>query len=1325
MARTAPVPNIPAIPGMNPGVFVMGGGAGGGGAGGRRGNGSGGQQGGRGRNGGRGAEGGSRNACSRRGSCVPTHPGHRGPASRGDPVDVMGGRTFVDAEPDLALPGPLPFVLARSYSSDRAMVDVGFGHGWSHSFAWSARVGRRAVEVTDAEGAQLLLPLPGVDEALLGAEGWVVRRAAEERLELVREDGLRLVLDAPLGDGKLGLSAVLDRYNNRISLIYERGILVAFEDSAGRAILVRRDGRGRIAALEVPSRDGFSSGSLVVRYSYTTAGDLAEVVDPDGFVTSFDYEEHRITKHRYPGGMVFHYRYDAQGRCVETWGAPETGVEPCLDPDLPATLADRRTPAKGILHCVFEYGPDGYCEVVDAALVQRYSPDGDGRLDRVVHNASVVTRTYDERGHVASYTDPLGATIRWERDECGRPLKITDPIGRTLAVERDTDGHIRSFTDPSGATTTVERVGRRLIWRDPIGAVFEVEVDERGLTTETVAPNGGRTRYRYDRPGNLIERTDALGRTWRFSYDFWGRRRSAIDPAGAVTWYSYSARGDLLAITDAEGRAVQMTYDGLGNVTAVTYANGRTERYRWGGLGWLHQVEIGGAVIATQLYDREGRLVAIIDAAGARHTFEHDARGLVLSERSFDGAQRRYGYDLAGRLTSLVDERGERTELLYDLAGQLVARLYDDGSKDEFTHDEAGRLVEATRGSVRVELRYNAVGWLVEERQTVGAETMTVHVDYDAMGRPVRRWTERGRGVAWERDLMGGASAMILGAGQRITFEQDEGGRERARVLPGGGRIEMELGPEGLLRAQRVSRTMTTASVRPGEPAWVGEIDAGLTVARRYDRDADGELLRVDDSLLGAFRLDRDALGRLAALVGDHEGDGTRTRHYLFDPTGNLLRGPAGEPAEFGPGNRLKRVGGREVATDAAGRVIAITEGEAGHRLTTRFVWDATGLLEAVERPDGTRVAFAYDTFARRLAKRVIDPAGRTLSSTRYVWDGARVLEERRRTADGERIRVFLTDDESGAPLAQAEGKEWFFCVADELGAVHHLVRGDGQLAGSTLRDPWGGVERREGDAEAPLGFLGQIADEETGLFYNRYRYYDPRIGRYLSPDPLGVHGGLNVFSYADNDPSTHVDPDGLLPMAVITQPGRPDIVGRSGQVPQRGDPGFDPAVGYAHYNARVALGGGPGRQAGNEGCAEISALHQMAQQIRADNPNRRMSRAEVRREMQRRFRNGARISTNNGMNGGGPAMCPCHMCAQTFRELGLHPGNINQGAAANATGGVAAPNPGRGNNRGLWDGQSIWRNNRNENTSRQENDAANGLIGATQPSRTPPFTGT
>lgn len=121
-----------------------------------------------------------------------------------------------------------------------------------------------------------------------------------------------------------------------------------------------------------------------MRYTYSTAGDLAEVVEPDGFVTSFDDDDPRITKHRYPGGMVFHDRYDAQGRCVETWGAPEVGADPCLDPDLPPVLADRRTPAKGILHCVFEYGPDGYCEIVDSALVQRYRPDGAGRSRRTL-----------------------------------------------------------------------------------------------------------------------------------------------------------------------------------------------------------------------------------------------------------------------------------------------------------------------------------------------------------------------------------------------------------------------------------------------------------------------------------------------------------------------------------------------------------------------------------------------------------------------------------------------------------------------------------------------------------------------------------------------------------------------------------------------------------------------------------------------------------------------------------------------------------------------------------------------------------------------------
>jgi RHS repeat-associated protein len=311
------------------------------------------------------------------------------------------------------------------------------------------------------------------------------------------------------------------------------------------------------------------------------------------------------------------------------------------------------------------------------------------------------------------------------------------------------------------------------------------------------------------------------------------------------------------------------------------------------------------------------------------------------------------------------------------------------------------------------------------------------------------------------------------------------------------------------------------------------------------------------------------------------------------------------------------------------------------------------------------------------------------------------------------------------------------------VGAPERLVGPAGEVVCELDRSAFGAKVKEGGRTTTPLRFPGQYEDEETGLVYNRYRYFDPAMGRYLSADPAGLDGGFNGFDYAGNAPTRFVDPSGLMPFSTVRNAAgnNPDNKDFTDPKNRRGVPGDiegksqgerggktaedhrekhykDPAITEAVKNAQKARN--PKQTAtGDTTCAEVDALHKMASQIRAEGNAQRtakgkpkMTNEEVRAELQKRFRNGATIETTNE---DGEGMAPCPMCAQIFRELGLHPANIGE----DAKGGVIGPNnkdETKVNKMGRWDG--TWTQSSERTKSREKNIT-------TVPSSTPPFADT
>ena len=85
-----------------------------------------------------------------------------------------------------------------------------------------------------------------------------------------------------------------------------------------------------------------------------------------------------------------------------------------------------------------------------------------------------------------------------------------------------------------------------------------------------------------------------------------------------------------------------------------------------------------------------------------------------------------------------------------------------------------------------------------------------------------------------------------------------------------------------------------------------------------------------------------------------------------------------------------------------------------------------------------------------------------------------------------------------------------------------------GVLTATYQYDPWGNLVASTGTVENPLRFTAREYDEESGLYYLRFRYYDPEVGRFISRDPIGMHGGINLYSYVHNNPNRWRDPYGL-----------------------------------------------------------------------------------------------------------------------------------------------------------------------------------------------------
>jgi RHS repeat-associated protein len=1027
----------------------------------------------------------------------------------GHPVDVVTGNVIAQGE-DLDLDGPLPVQFVRTYVSSRAAVDGPLGHGWAHNFQEEiepVEQGHPEWERVHAELTAAGNPDPDVRYLVYRdpngqptayralADGGRLRDPFRRRtLERVGRTfqltlaggGVRRFARVE-GSGTRYLPVeVADRKGNVMRLRYDRAARpVEIEDPYQRTVCLVYDDRRLVELrLRLPGRPERRWCS----YSYDDRGDLVAVLDRADFRTRYAYADHLLVMDRNRDGYAFHFAYDAERRCVQTWG--EDGY---------LTRHLRFDPSRRRTHVVNGEGEHTVYSYTDAGVVQRIEKGGAlfseslfDELGRVIERSSgagVIARmTYGDAGELLAIADADGNETTYTYNEFGQATSLTDALGAVTTHEYDERGNMTARTLPGGATTRWVHDARGRIVEEirANGRRITIAYDEFGHPRE-VSDGSRRLTYRYDALGQLVRYTPCDGpeRTYEWNEQGYPFRMLVGDQVTAA--FEYSPEGYLLSDRDAHGTVRRFAYGPPGvAVETTTHDSGPAER----------------AILRTRLTitrDSEGRPVTVTDQDGLVRTSAYDAAGHLVRETDPDGTVRHLTRDGAGRVVEIRDNRGTAQRTMTDGRGAPLRIEYADGTHDAFEYDELGRVTSATNAWGTVGFEYDAEG-----RQTVRRQgDFEILADVAPDGRRMS-WTWPDGPTTTFTAASGGILDSIEFAGRRIDFEFDGSRLPARRALPNGLVESYEF--DALGRQVRYELR--------------GARDSLVTRHIEYDGY---RIARIRDSAAGDREFHYDVHGRLVRVAGAAQEE------YRYDARDNLVASHRFRESYVEGPDLLRRADARQLDYDERGRVVELRREDG----VLRFGYDAKGDLTSVDLPDGGSVTYRYDVFGRRVEK-VFRGGSRDGTRVRFCWNDDDLVKEERWNGDElyeERCYLFA----SHVPIARLDRRggteRAIFYHTDHVGTPRLCTDEQGEVVWRSAAEAFGH------DASAstfqPLCLPGQYFDEETGLHYNRFRYYDPFTTRYLQPDPLHTIADPNRYGYP-LDPLTRSDPLGLSSTRVI-----------------------------------------------------------------------------------------------------------------------------------------------------------------------------------------------
>lgn len=1075
-------------------------------------------------------------------------------ASNGCPVSMVSGEELLSLT-DAELPGIFPFAFVRQYRSSAVELSSVFGYGWSHTLQQSIRFDGENIYWTDHENMTTTLPLPDKEMPASGnmmakAAAWLSNEPDEYLFSSAALDGW--VMHVKRGLDNQGTISGFSRRQQKLSVDYHNGLPTRLDNPAGASLIfhyLETEHGPRLAKilLERYPADIHTEPLLMMAYEYDERGQLSAAMNPAEETEHYEYrEDYVFNKRVLAGGAEFYWEWEGEGkhaRAVRHWS------------NLPNL--DRRylwDIAAGEVTVVYE---DGSQEV------WKHDKDTARQIKQVTASGAVTEKVYGERGELLEEMGPSGQVTRYTYNQDLLCTSTLLPDGQ-MTRSRYSRGRLMERWHYSSDMLAkrherweYDNDGNVIAYTNPAGAECRYQWSEGGALTAVYHPDDTTERYTVNALGQILEYRDRQDEVTYYRYNARGQliyesqhhpRDKQVDTHVPATQLAWDPAGRLTHISWTDGTSREWQYNAYGEVTLETDEKGNQTRYDYlPGSALVSRITYPDrSYLVYHYHNIHGQISDIVNQNGEYYHIDYTPTGQVSEERTFDGRRLCWLYDANDKVIKRIeygdsqqDETALITEYERDSDGRLIARILPDGQRIEYRYDTFGQLTEVDDGHWPLAWKYDHAGRLTEEYQGFASQ----YYGYDSVGQLNRMRLPDGNQLAFYHQ--GNQVSRIDHNGQVLTEHHWREGREARRVLGGHASSWNSFDLRGRLVNQQVK----------------AKDDGSQSIRRDYVYDAVGNLEKITDLRKGIRTFTHDVKNRLTgAHHRPYDDKSTSTRwqglneQFTHDGADNVLGmdlplNDLTNPAKV-IANRLTLQGDRHYEYDEYGNLVRERRGKNQNR-EYRYQWDCQHRLisftDIRHTENGTSTTktwrYEYDAFGRRIRK-TNESNG---ESTLFFWQGDKLVtechasqadfspsvvsNEYTKAEDYQCVSYIYESGESFVPLAQICGKgrggQVYYYINDQLGTPQELVTANGDIVWSGIYRTYGNLAVAAGDVEQRLRFQGQYYDEESGLHYNRYRYYDPLAGRYLSQDPIGLEGGLNGYAYVPN-PLTWVDPLGL-----------------------------------------------------------------------------------------------------------------------------------------------------------------------------------------------------